>query len=185
MDPPHKRPFLPGLQLFQKMLKLPRQEPVVKQRKQHNYVKPANSEYKGNSEELMDSQPGQSKGTQSHVYSRPRLTSERPRGRSVLAHYNRYECGRCAPSQLGCLTDCRHETLFTGLNSPRCHSRHTPLKDPRSRLDFRDLARDHADQSESRWFDIWELAFTELYFRLHWRTTNVFFFFIKIRADMT
>ena len=39
-------------------------EPVVKLRKQHNYVKPAISEYKGNCEGLADSQPGQSKATQ-------------------------------------------------------------------------------------------------------------------------
>ena len=63
-------------------------EPVVKQ---HNYVKPPISEYIGNCEGLVESQPGQNyASTQSHVYSRTRLTSERPRGHSVLAHYNRY-----------------------------------------------------------------------------------------------
>ena len=64
-------------------------EPVIKLRRQHNYVNPAISEYKGNCEGLVDSQPGQSKATQSYVYSRPGLTSERPYGHCVLAHYNR------------------------------------------------------------------------------------------------
>ena len=88
-----QKAILTRITIIPKMLKLPRQEiknQLVKLRKQHNYVKPAISEYQGNCEGLVDSQPGLNKATQSYVYSRPRLTSERPRGQSVLAHYNRY-----------------------------------------------------------------------------------------------
>ena len=129
----------------------------------------------------MDSQLGQMRLCKSHVYSRPLLTSERPRGHSVLAYYNRYECGRCAPSQLGWLTDRRRGPRTVGINSPWCQ---TP-KTSRDLVWISEVLREtvlarNFYQSESRWFDIWEPASTEFYFRLHRRRTNVYF--IKIRA---
>ena len=52
-------------------------EPVVKLRKQHNYVKPAISEYKWNCEGLVDSQPGQSKATRiTYLFSTPSYLRE-------------------------------------------------------------------------------------------------------------
>ena len=66
MDPPHKRPFLPGLNYSRKCSSFPdrRFRTSCQLKKQHNHVKPAISEYKGNCEGLVDSQPGQSKATQ-------------------------------------------------------------------------------------------------------------------------
>ena len=68
-----------------------------------------------------------------------------------------------------------------GLNSPRCR---TP-KSSRDLVSISEILHEtmlarNFYQSESRWFDIWEPAFTEFYFRLHRRRTNVYF--IKIRA---
>ena len=96
--------------------------------------------------------------------------------------YNGYLnlCERCAPSQLGWLTDgVGPQTV--GLNSPRCHT----LRSSRDLVSICEILRETVSarnfyQSESRWFDIWEPAFTEFYFRLHRRRTNVYF--IKISA---
>ena len=68
-----------------------------------------------------------------------------------------------------------------GLNSPRCR---TP-KSSRDLVSISEILHEtmlarNFYQSESRWFDIWEPAFTEFYFRLHRRRTNVYF--IKISA---
>ena len=68
-----------------------------------------------------------------------------------------------------------------GLNSPRCHI----LRSSRDLVSIHEILRETVSarnfyQSESRWFDIWEPAFTEFYFRLHRRRTNVYL--IKIRA---
>ena len=165
------------------MLKLPRQEiknQLVKLRKQHNYVKPAISEYQGNCEGLVDSQPGLNKATQSYVYSRPRLTSERPRGQSVLAHYNRYLNVEVF-TVVAWLTDWQRGPQTVGLNSPWCHTLRSScdLVSIYEILQETVLARNFY-QSQSRLFHIWDPAFREFYFRLHQRRTNVYF--IKISA---
>ena len=67
-----------------------------------------------------------------------------------------------------------------GLNSPRCHT----LRSSRDLVSICEILRETVSarnfyQSESRWFDIWEPAFTEFYFRLHRRRTNVYFIIIR------
>ena len=128
----------------------------------------------------MDSQPDQSKGYTNMFIPDPVLP---PRGHVVTMYYSLQwvsKCERCAPSQLGWLTDgVGPQTV--GLNSPRCHT----LRSSRDLVSIYEILRQTVSarnfyQSESRWFDIWEPAFTEFYFRLHRRRTNVYF--IKISA---
>ena len=119
------------------------------------------------------------KATQSHVYSRPRLTSERPRGHSVLILLQS-DCLVKVCTVAAWLTDgVGPQTV--GLNSPRCHT----LRSSRDLVSICEILCETVParnfyQSESTWFDIGEPAFTEFYFRLHRMRTNVYF--VKIRA---
>ena len=57
----------------------------------------------------------------SHVFSRPRLTSERPRGHSVLRQVFYCIVGKVC-TITAWLTDWRCGPQTMGLNSPRCHT---------------------------------------------------------------
>ena len=101
-------------------------EPVVKLRKQHNHVKPAVSEYKGNCEGLVDSQPGQSKATQiTCLFSTPSYLREAKWSQctSSLIRQVFYMC--MAGVHRRSLTDWLTANVgprTVGLNSPRCRT---------------------------------------------------------------